>query len=275
MKRTRLVAASRLSEEAFWKRSLLGQSLLAIPDLLRPELALCFDNDGEGRQGLSRIYNRAIEECPDDRYLLFVHDDVFLHDPFIEQRIHEGLRENGESDDNDVIGLAGSRGGDLSEPSWALAFNENLDGIGWQSNPAVLRSGFVSHRLTDESLSGRPPKVQLSAYGEVPDRCDLLDGLFLAVRPDALKRTGTRFDEQFEFHFYDLDFCRTALRAGLRLSTWPILVTHASGGAFGTAAWKLAASRYLDKWASPHPSRSKTVLPVSHSPVSPTQVNPD
>ena len=250
-KRTRLVAASRLSADAFWKGTLLGQSLLAMPDMLRPELALHFDNQGERRLGLSTLYNRALEECPAERWLLFVHDDVYLHDPFIEQRIDEGLQEN------DILGLAGSRGGDLSEPSWALAFNEKLDGIGWQDDPRVQRSGFVSHHLEPvQPSSTTPPPVLLSGFGDVPARCDLLDGLFLAVDPVEVRERNVRFDERFAFHFYDLDFCRSALGSGLWLSTWPILVTHGSGGAFGTPAWKDAARLYLDKWQCPHPSRS-------------------
>jgi hypothetical protein len=76
----------------------------------------------------------------------------------------------------------------------------------------------------------------------------LLDGLFLAVRTQAIKEAGLRFDERFRFHCYDLDFCRSALQRRLRIGTWPIAVTHDSGGAFGSAAFKEGARAYLDKW---------------------------
>jgi hypothetical protein len=254
VKKTRLVAASRMSDYDFWHYSLLGTSLRAIPDVLRPEVALCLDNRedpslGLSSRGLSTLYNRALDECPEDRHLLLIHDDVYLHDIFIETRIDEGLQEN------DVLGLAGSRGGTLSEPSWALAFDRELDGLGFQSDAAVTRSGYVSHWADVPFSGGRPPPIQLSGYGETPMRCDLLDGLFLAVDVAECKRASVRFDEQFAFHLYDLDFCRSATRKGLWLSTWPILVTHASGGNYGSPAWKAAARLYLEKWDCQHPSR--------------------
>jgi GT2 family glycosyltransferase len=58
------------------------------------------------------------------------------------------------------------------------------------------------------------------------------------------------FDEQFDFHFYDMDFCRTARRAGLSLGTWPISVTHQSSGSFGNPSWSTAHSQYWKKWKS-------------------------
>ena len=123
-----------------------------------------------------------------------------------------------------------------------------MNGLGWQQGPGIQLSGAVSHGVRD--ATPHPPLVSLGAYGPVSADCDLLDGLFLAARIESLRLCGVRFDEQFDFHLYDLDFCRQAKRAGLRLWTWPILVTHASGGAFCTPEWKAGARRYLDKWAA-------------------------
>ena len=52
--------------------------------------------------------------------------------------------------------------------------------------------------------------------------------------------SGLRFDEQFDFHFYDLDFCRQAELKGMTMGTWPISVVHESGGAYGKPAWREA-----------------------------------
>ena len=57
-----------------------------------------------------------------------------------------------------------------------------------------------------------------------------------------------RFDERFDFHFYDLDFCRTARQAGLSIGTWPIAMTHQSKGAFGSDGWIDGLARYRAKW---------------------------
>lgn len=255
----RLVCATRRSEAEFWRITLLGRSLELMPPSLRPELAIRFDNVGMRRMGLPAIYNRAIEGCPPSRHILFVHDDVFIHDAFVCHRITEGL--SGAH----VIGLAGSSGSSPGQPSWGLEFDADLNGLGWQQGPGVRLSGAVSH------APGRvpcinPPTVALGQYGPLSAECDLLDGLFLAARVDKLHATGVRFDERFDFHLYDIDFCRTAREAGLRLWTWPILVTHGSGGDFCTPEWKAGARRYLDKWQS-------TTLPSSVR-ASSTEVHP-
>jgi GT2 family glycosyltransferase len=45
-----------------------------------------------------------------------------------------------------------------------------------------------------------------------------------------------------------MDFCRTARLAGLRLGTWPICLTHQSGGAFGSGRWNAQYRLYQRKW---------------------------
>ena len=75
-----------------------------------------------------------------------------------------------------------------------------------------------------------------------------LMALLLAARRDTLVARDVRFDERFLFFFYDLDFCRTARARGLKLGTWPLAVTHQSGGAFGSPGWKSAYQTYLAKW---------------------------
>ena len=72
--------------------------------------------------------------------------------------------------------------------------------------------------------------------------------MLLAVRRSVLLNAGVVFDPLFRFHFYDMDFCRTARAAGLRLGTWTISVTHQSGGAFGSAGWNEAFLAYQKKW---------------------------
>lgn len=248
MRLTRLVASTTLGEKEFWKRSLLGRSLSLFPDALRPELSLRFENTG--KWGLPEVYNAAIAECPSDRHLLFVHDDVYLHDLFLQHRVAEALRHA------DVVGLAGSRGSDLSQPSWGLGFDADLKPVGWQtaqSRPpeGIVLSGAVSHvsrYLEPGDPRSHVPAPSLGLYGNFPTECDLLDGLFLACDVGLLREHGVRFDERLRFHLYDLDFCRTAKRAGLRLSTWPILVSHGSGGNFDTDEFRAAARTYLEKW---------------------------
>jgi SAM-dependent methyltransferase len=79
----------------------------------------------------------------------------------------------------------------------------------------------------------------------------LLDGVFVAASGSKLKISGVQFDSQFDFHFYDLDFCRTASMANLRQGTWPVALTHQSGGAFGSSEWQQKYVLYSEKWNEP------------------------
>jgi len=86
----------------------------------------------------------------------------------------------------------------------------------------------------------------MTVYGPTPKRCVVLDGLFLAV--DIGKIGQGRFDEQLAFHFYDLDFCLAAHRAGLILGTTNVYVTHRSGGNLSSPAFKAAQTAFRAKW---------------------------
>lgn len=103
-------------------------------------------------------------------------------------------------------------------------------------------SGVIGHG------EGFPSLVELSIYGEPRQEVKVLDGVFLAVRSEVLLETALRFDAQFDFHFYDLDFCRQAESRGLRMGTWPISLIHRSSGKLGLDAWRGNYLRYLRKY---------------------------
>jgi GT2 family glycosyltransferase len=90
----------------------------------------------------------------------------------------------------------------------------------------------------------------VSSFGPSGVEVKLLDGLLLAADSATLIGNGLRFDEQFAFHFYDMDFCRQAELKGLRMGTWPLSVVHESGGAFGSQGWRDGYERYLRKYGS-------------------------
>ena len=102
------------------------------------------------------------------------------------------------------------------------------------------------------------PRDRTAEYNRLPYWLDLaktlergrFDGLFLAVHSDTLRAKHVEFDERFDFHFYDMDFCREAEAKGLRLGTWTVSVIHESGGNFASESWRAAYGRYLAKWRS-------------------------
>jgi len=220
-----IVTATRWSETEFWNGSALGISLRRLGQGAGLVPRLSFVN----QRGLPEIFNARISAPDSPEFLVFVHDDVWIDDFFFAERIVEGLEAY------DVIGVAGNRRRVEHQPAWLFVDSK----FTWDKENL---SGRVGH--------GQNPFGQISSFGEVPAECELLDGVFLAAKKSALTSRGVLFDPRFAFHFYDMDFCRSARKSGLRLGTWPICLTHQSGGAFGTDGWAEGYRRYIDKWKS-------------------------
>ncbi len=223
----RFVCASRESREDFAVKTALGRSL-ALYKYPFVELRLFPSN----AVGLPALYNAAISEAvADPATLIFVHDDVFLCDFFWPNHLYAGLRSF------DVLGLAGNKRRLPKQPSWFFKDAElNRDA-------PENYSGVVAHGSTF-------PPQNVSFYGPPCQQVKLLDGLMLAVKSETLLTRDVRFDERFDFHFYDLDFCRQAELRQLRMGTWTLSVIHESGGAFGTPSWRAGYEKYLEKWGS-------------------------
>jgi len=219
-----LVCATRLSADEFWGRGALGLSLrrMAHDGRLKPHVFF------ENRRGLPALYNERIAAPDASPVLVFIHDDVWLDDFFFFEHVLAALNAF------DVVGVAGNKRRAPGQPSWAFP----TTAFAWDDRANL--SGAVAH--------GQGPFGQISAFGPVPAACELLDGVLLAARRDVLRERQVGFDERFNFHFYDMDFCRSARAAGLRLGTWPVAVTHQSEGGFGSNGWIESYKAYIAKW---------------------------
>jgi GT2 family glycosyltransferase len=219
-----LVSATKYSKAKFAQRPLgLSFQRMSFDKTLR--LAVIENN----QQGLPVVFNRFIDEAFRDHNLVFLHDDLWLDDMFLSDRIRAALSTF------DVVGLAGNRHLIPNAPAWHV----KGDQMEWDTE---FLSGIVSH---GPSAFGAP-----SLYGPTPAPVELLDGVLIAARASALLDSCVRFDERFDFHFYDLDFSRQANLAKLKVGTWPIAVTHSSGGAFGSEGWKNGLKLYREKWGT-------------------------
>ena len=224
--RVRIVCATRRTRAEFFSDSPLARSLAAHRG--GDFEWLVFEQNS---RGLAEVYNEAIRQSVlDPGVLVFVHDDVWICDFFWVDRLLDALGEF------DVVGIAGNRRRLPRQPAWAFVESMEWDAPQYLSGVVGWGSGF--------------PPDGISLFGRPGAEVCLLDGLFLAIRSDLLHRHQLSFDEQFKFHFYDMDFCRQCEQKGLRMGTWPISVIHQSGGSFGSLAWQAARVRYLQKWTS-------------------------
>lgn len=175
-------------------------------------------------RSLAQAYNEALAAARGEA-IVFVHDDVEILSPQLDLALARALASV------DVVGIAGTR--TLAGPT-----------LGWAGQAAL--SGWLVH---GSSATSTWDFSLLAFRGGLVGGMQALDGCFLAARTSAARRVGfdaTTFDG---FHFYDLDFCMRAHRAGLRLAVdTDILLAHASRGRLGFA-WESQARRFLTKFA--------------------------
>lgn len=221
------VSATRLNEKEFWSKSLLGRSLKPRLNHTSITARITYNN----ARGLPEIYNEAIRSA-NSEIIVFLHDDLWLEDTQITQKIRVALKHN------DIIGVAGNTRRVRGQPAWLFLRDSG-------GNLALDRehlSGAIKH--------GNPGQYQISLFGPSPAPCELMDGVFLAAKRHLLIESNVNFDNNFSFDFYDMDFCRTARASGLSLSTWPIDMIHLSSGVFGNEKWSAMEKAYFKKWRS-------------------------
>lgn len=213
----------------FQTNTLLGQSL-SINTYFNIEL-LCYNDN---KEGLSKCYNDAIgKKIDEDIILVFVHDDIALLDYYWPLRVIESLQKY------DIAGVAGNIRHQINFPSWAHSHSDGNQVI-WDEDKNL--SGCMLHS------DSWPPKI-VTVYGDLNKEVVNLDGAFLACRTNTLKNYNLRFDEQFEFHFYDADFCKNAHEKHCKLGTFPLALMHAGKGRMDTNEYRSGYLKYYEKWS--------------------------
>lgn len=179
--------------------------------------------------GLSVVYNKSLTKSNLEKYtgILFVHDDVFIDDVRVFDKLETAFNAG-----NSVVGLAGGAKVKIKTPALWHIMSEKAS-----------QSGSVTHPYTEDT-------VYTSSYGPVPSRCLIMDGLFLAINSSKFINSQVKFDEQFDFHHYDLDFCLQCNSFNHKMTTWNINVTHSSPGLldFKSERFNISQQKFLSKY---------------------------
>lgn len=173
------------------------------------------------KQGLPKLYNSFIKEENRDKRIIFIHHDVLIDDMLLLEKLEIAFNKY------DIVGLAGSKKCNLNSPvpAWHLMCNRE-DMV-----------GEVSH--------GKDQNYWTTVFGPTDSRALILDGLFIAVKTDKLLDTKTFFDENFDFHHYDISFCIKANANKLKMGVYPIKVTHFGlGDSMNSNAWQHSAEKF-------------------------------
>lgn len=188
-----------------------------------------FDIIENNTRGIPECYNEFIDRfAGQDVILVFVHDDVLLSDAFFLEKLTEA------SGWFNIIGIAGA--------SQFVDAGQNV--LSWHSaaHTKLHISGAVTNKKDDE----------LAVYvhfGLAPAECVTVDGVLMAI--DMLHVGNVRFDERYQFHLYDLDFCVEAFHQGLTIGTSDTHIIHESPGNFYSEAYISALNQFRLKHKKP------------------------
>ena len=205
MRKITIVSCTKHNEENFYNKTALGKTLKKLLKLDIIDRSIIFF---ENSRGLCECYNEAIDICLEDNTLdtmmVFVHDDVFIEDISINEKLERAFKTH------KILGMAGSTKWSLTHPTT------------WH-NTKCEWSGVVPHYIDDE--------YRTIFFGKYGINCVVLDGLLLAVELKTFRENNElRFDSRLKFHHYDIDFCLTAKKLGMKMTTVPLWVVHCSEG---------------------------------------------
>jgi hypothetical protein len=175
-------------------------------------------------RGLSVCYNEVLRDPKHkNKTVLFVHDDVVLEDLFLYEKLM--------SSPYSITGLAGAKTFDTSKEklAWHLCS---------QPNNYV---GEVTHCHGE--------KVWTTCFGPTNARALIVDGLFISCKINDINEGQLEFDEQFDFHFYDIAFCFQANKKHVKCGVMPIRVVHYGiGDSMLTPEWEKANKEFKQKY---------------------------
>jgi hypothetical protein len=234
MKQVLLVTATKAKTLEEFQQRPLAKSLQILSDIRYPDDSLFdFVVIKDNKCGLPNVYNRFLTEKYKDKIVLFVHDDLEIHDLNLVEKLNESPW--------DITGLAGGGTFEFKDKNlWHVCAKRES------------QSGFVNHPLCWQE--GNQLKVDNSrqittVFGPVPQRCLVLDGLFLAVNVEKALETKFVFDERHKFHHYDISSCLLANEKKLTMGTWPIFVLHHGlGNSFMTPEWEESNNIFKESW---------------------------
>lgn len=183
---------------------------------------------------LTQFGNKMIEECKDTYdYLVLMHSDVdFSLMNFVSQ-----LRETKEK--YDIVGMAGTKKLFISQSplTWFTGSHKYPED----------RYGRITHNhdgMMLESFFNR----------EKPDIVDTevitIDGLLMCLNKKTMQNDKARFDEQFTYDFYDLDFClNVQVNTDLKIGVFVQPTIHNSlGRSVLTEEYLVPERKFRAKW---------------------------
>lgn len=178
------------------------------------DMVVAESGDGEG---ICAVYNRFLAQARDTTCaaLVLIQDDVEIHDPDFRAKVIAGVGQK----DAGIVGAIGAR--DVTALEWW-----NGTGVG-------------------QVFETRGPIVFTERSGPV----DAVDGLLLALSPQAVDELAFDTERFPRFHGYDVDICFAARHRGLQVEVVPLRLLHRTKGGYkNTQDFEDAKAQFVMKY---------------------------
>ncbi len=188
------------------------------------------------KKGLSKLYNEKLIQYKDNDIVVFMHDDLEIHDQFLVDKLKVAHQHY------DIVGLAGATTQSYNKGQplvWHLS----------KDRPEDSR-GIVSHFIPKGAMGGTIKETHYNSayFGPTPGPVAVMDGLFMSFKMSALKDNYKIFDDEFDWHHYDMAMCLNAKERGLTMGVWPIFCVHRGLGEFADQVeWQKSAKLFNKK----------------------------
>ena len=173
----------------------------------------------DNNRGLSVCYNEILRDPKNsNKTVLFVHDDVVIDDLFLYEKLINSPYT--------ITGLAGAK-----------SFNKQADKLAWHL--CANRSDYVGE-VAHINPEGN---IWTTVFGPTKSRALTVDGLFISCKVNEMN--GVEFDENFNFHFYDIAFCLRANEKKIKCGVLPIhVIHHGLGDSMLTPEWEESNNKF-------------------------------
>ena len=182
------------------------------------------------KEGLSKRYNEFLYSDHSYDYIAFCHDDVYFDDALLEAKLEKYHK------DYDIIGVAGGNNCKIQAPAlWHL-----------------MCGGFTGGNLHGAVAHLHDGRSMTTPFGPVPVRTAIVDGVFMSVNVKKVKEAKWKFNENYDFHLYDISSCLDANKKKLKVGVAPIHLIHASPGLrnFNDITFQKNQTQFLKEYAS-------------------------
>jgi len=192
----------------------------------KPEV-IPFENNGE--YSLTEVYNKILDQSSNDVVVL-CHDDIYFDSKNWGSKILNHFKRNQYYG---ILGLAGTT-------------NMPKSGRWWEDFSKM--KGIVNHEHEGKKWESKYSQSK----GNQLDDVVLVDGLFIVINKNNIKKT---FNEEIKgFHFYDVDFSFRNFIEDVKIGVmYDVRVTHKSIGQTNEQ-WEKNRELFADKY--------KDILPI-------------